>query len=325
MMNTQCTILQLHGNAITSQGIMILVDALLHNNTTLKDLWLSNNCVSDLGVQTLTRTFLANDSTLMQLHLGSNCITDRGVQYLAEILKRNRTLTDLWLYNNQIGDQGVQLLANVLLNDNCNLKHLDLQWNKLVTDSSVNSLVKMLERNRSLERLNLRKCNLSVTEKKPDDTKNPNLVGDECTEDENEEDKDKNNGEKLRNTTAALNQHRVIMKRIHLVSRDVSIQHHDRFQLGASTNQKESDDDEAMTNTNSNLNQICSPESAEDASQAGSFLSEMETEIYDCRDAMEPTKKRSRPKIDDGNDGEEGDFGSSVSDVLSGTQSIKNG
>ncbi len=38
--------------------------------------------------------------------------------------------------------------------------------------------------------------------------------------------------------------------------------------------------------------QICSPESAEDASQAGSLPSEMETEIYDCREALEPKKKR---------------------------------
>ncbi|CAF3022682.1 unnamed protein product [Rotaria sp. Silwood2] len=73
---------------------------------------------------------------------------------------------------------------------------------------------------------------------------------------------------------------------------------------------------------------ICSPESAEDASQVGSLPSEMETEIYDCRDAMGSKKKRSRPNIDGGDDDddeeEEGDFNSSVSDVLSGTGSAKN-
>jgi hypothetical protein len=79
---------------------------------------------------------------------------------------------------------------------------------------------------------------------------------------------------------------------------------------------------------------ICSPESAEDASQAGSLPSEMETEIYDCRDTLEPKKKRSRHNTDDGDDDdddeddeeeeEEGDFGSSASDVLSETGSAKN-
>jgi hypothetical protein len=77
---------------------------------------------------------------------------------------------------------------------------------------------------------------------------------------------------------------------------------------------------------------VCSPESAEDASQAGSLPSEMETEIYDCRETLEPKKKRSRHNTDEGDDDddddddeeEEGDFGSSASDVLSETGSAKN-
>jgi len=154
-MHKQCSILQLQGNAITSQGIIILIDALLNNSTTLQDLWLSNNCISDVGVQTLTSTFLLNNLTLKQLHLGSNCITDRGIQYLAEMLKSNCTLTDLWLYNNQITDQGVQNLTYILKTGNRNLKHLDLQWNKSITDWSINSFVNMLEQNRILGRLNL--------------------------------------------------------------------------------------------------------------------------------------------------------------------------
>jgi len=165
LMNKQCTILQLQGNAITSHGITILVDALLNNSITLKDLWLSNNCISDLGVQTLTSTFLSHNSTLKQLHLGSNCITDRGVQYLAEMLEQNTTLSDLWLYNNEITDIGVRDLAYTIMEENRHLKHLDLQWNKSITDSSINSLVNMLEHNRILARLNLRKCNLSITGK----------------------------------------------------------------------------------------------------------------------------------------------------------------
>jgi Ran GTPase-activating protein (RanGAP) involved in mRNA processing and transport len=164
-MYKQCSILQLQGNAITSQGIIILIDALLNNSTTLQDLWLSNNCISDLGVQTLTTTFLLNNLTLKQLHLGSNCITDNGVQHLAEMLKSNYTLTDLWLYNNQITDQGAQNLIKVLKSDNRTLKHIDLQWNKSITDLSINSIVNMLGSNRILERINLRKCSLSIASK----------------------------------------------------------------------------------------------------------------------------------------------------------------
>jgi Ran GTPase-activating protein (RanGAP) involved in mRNA processing and transport len=81
------------------------------------------------------------------------------------MLKANGTLTDLWIYNNQITDQGVIYLSGILKNGNRSLKHLDLQWNKLVTDSSVKALVNMLEHNRILERLNFRKCSLSVAGK----------------------------------------------------------------------------------------------------------------------------------------------------------------
>lgn len=75
---------------------------------------------------------------------------------------------------------------------------------------------------------------------------------------------------------------------------------------------------------------LCSPESVEEASQAGSLPSEMETEIYDGRNALESKKKRSRQNTDDDDEEdeedeeEEGDFPSSTSDVISETGSAKN-
>ena len=49
--------------------------------------------------------------------------------------------------------------------ENRTLKHIDLQWNKLITDTSVNAIINMLQNNRILERINLRKCNLSMGKK----------------------------------------------------------------------------------------------------------------------------------------------------------------
>lgn len=161
-MNKKCTVLQRQGNTITSQGINTLLEGLSNNSSTLQDLWLSNNCISDLGVRTLVDEFLDRISTLKHLHLGSNCITNKGVECLTEFLEMNHTLTDLWLYNNQINDIGVRHLMMGLKTENRSLKHVDLQWNKSITDTSVNIIISMLESNRSLERLNLRKCNLSI-------------------------------------------------------------------------------------------------------------------------------------------------------------------
>ena len=160
--NKSCLSLQLQGNAITSQGINILADSLLKNFSNLHDLWLSNNCISDGGVLILVRTFLSKNSTLKQLHLGSNCITDKGVAYLTDWLRSNSSLTDLWLYNNQITNSGARCLAHVLRARNRHLKHLDLQWNKSITDTGAYAFINMLADNTILERLNLRKCNLST-------------------------------------------------------------------------------------------------------------------------------------------------------------------
>ncbi|CAF0871243.1 unnamed protein product [Adineta ricciae] len=106
------------------------------------------------------------------------------------------------------------------------------------------------------------------------------------------------------------------------IEKDVR-QHHDD---GGNRNDHEMD-----TSKKRYSEKVCSPESAEDASQAGSLPSEMETEIYDCREAMRPKKKRARHNTDDGDDDddddeeeEECDFGSSASDVLSETGSVKN-
>ncbi|CAF1025265.1 unnamed protein product [Adineta steineri] len=165
MMNKNYSVIQLQGNVITSQGITDLIQVLLHNSTTLIDLWLSNNCISDLGVETLFNSYLSTNPTLKQLHLGSNCIGDRGVEYITCMLAENRKLTDLWLYNNNITDNSARKLTNVLRQVNRTLKHLDLQWNKSITDSSVECFVIMLKCNQTLERLNLRKCGLSINGK----------------------------------------------------------------------------------------------------------------------------------------------------------------
>ncbi len=77
------------------------------------------------------------------------------------MLKTNTTLTHLHLSKNEIGNEGRKLLANILAHHNTTLKLLDLQANKLVSDSSVDPLIQMLKHNQSLEKLSVRDCNLS--------------------------------------------------------------------------------------------------------------------------------------------------------------------
>jgi Ran GTPase-activating protein (RanGAP) involved in mRNA processing and transport len=95
------------------------------------------------------------------LNLSHNNIGDEGANYLTEVLKVKRTLNQLYLNDNRISDRGVQLLANALCDPATELQKLYLHNNQLISDSSVDYLVDMLKRNRSLNALWLINCNLT--------------------------------------------------------------------------------------------------------------------------------------------------------------------
>ncbi len=164
IINKQCKKLFLSSNQISSEGVSTLVNV-LRNIPTLEELYLDCNRVSDLGVQLLAQGISHDNTNLKVLYLGSNGITQEGAYHLAEMLKTNQTLRRLNLSENNIGDQGVQLLANALNRHNRTLIHLDLNSNKLESDSTVDSLINMLNYNRSLEQLRVCNCNLSETSK----------------------------------------------------------------------------------------------------------------------------------------------------------------
>jgi hypothetical protein len=160
IINKQCKTLWLSNNKITSAGTSIIAKT-LNKNTTVEVLLLNYNQVGDTGVHFLTETLSLNNSCLRELYLTSTGITDNGAEYLAEMLKINTTLRGLFLAENNIGDQGIEFLANTLVNHNKTLEKMDLAANKLVTDSSLNSLAKMLTQNSSLFILYINNCNLS--------------------------------------------------------------------------------------------------------------------------------------------------------------------
>ncbi|CAF4772514.1 unnamed protein product [Rotaria sp. Silwood1] len=145
----QCTELRLKQNKITSQGALILADALRHN-IKLRELYLYGNQISDIGSRSLAQAFSVKHSTLIRLSLGSNGITDEGARYFADMLKINRTLRHLLLSANKIGDRGCSQLANTLIYYNTTLERLDLDSNRAVTDSSVSNFVAMIRTNDNL-------------------------------------------------------------------------------------------------------------------------------------------------------------------------------
>jgi Ran GTPase-activating protein (RanGAP) involved in mRNA processing and transport len=86
------------------------------------------------------------------LDLFKNKITSKGVLYLSEMLKVNGTLRILNLRWNQIDDDGAKSLFDVLKDGNRTLEHLHLDLNQ-ITDKSVESILKMINANRTLKLL----------------------------------------------------------------------------------------------------------------------------------------------------------------------------
>jgi Ran GTPase-activating protein (RanGAP) involved in mRNA processing and transport len=162
--NKQCKVLSLQSNKITSIGISILAEA-LSNNNTLETLYLGNNYISDDGVYSLVNILSTHNNTLKTLVLQKNRITDKGVRYLARMLEVNQTLSWLYLGENEISDEGVRILSKAMESQYNTLEMLVLSSNSLLTDLSVDYLLKMIKNNQSLKKLWIDNCNLSDTGK----------------------------------------------------------------------------------------------------------------------------------------------------------------
>jgi len=129
--------LNICGNNIADQGILLMSDALKDVNCKLTKLDLSYNNMTDQGVVQLCVALKHVDCELAELDLSSNNITDQGVKHLSDALKDvNCELAKLDLSDNSITDQGVLRLCEVLKDVNCKLTVLNLSSTK-ITDQGV--------------------------------------------------------------------------------------------------------------------------------------------------------------------------------------------
>jgi hypothetical protein len=158
IIDKQCMKLDLMYNEITQRGVSILADALC-NNKYLEEFNISHNNISDSGVRDLASAI--NSSALKYVDLAQNDISDEGAKYLAEMLTTNTNMLELSLSQNRIGNYGVKLLADALIHSNTCLELLNLSANTDIDDESIDSVVNMMEHNRSLKKLDLRHNNIS--------------------------------------------------------------------------------------------------------------------------------------------------------------------
>jgi hypothetical protein len=146
----QCRVLGLRENKLTSQGAIVIGQS-LKNNLTLEELYVTKVRLGSEGIRTLAMSLSnRNNLVLKKLCLNHVGITDDDVQHIAKMLETNQSLTHLWLPKNNITDRGIQSLAKVLIKTNKTLQVLALEWNKFRNDLTVNILVEMIEKNKTL-------------------------------------------------------------------------------------------------------------------------------------------------------------------------------
>ena len=122
---------------------------------------LAFSSIEDTGtkilMQSLCRSLDPNSKITghLNLRMYSNRIIGEGASYIAKALITTRALRKLDLWNNPIGDQGLKFIAEArktntsfikLDLDNCSLK---------ITDENSPTFTKMLQRNKTLRKLNL--------------------------------------------------------------------------------------------------------------------------------------------------------------------------
>ena len=117
--------------------------------------------LSDTGVKILMQSLCRNldphseISGHLHMIIWCNEITGVGASYIAEALRTTRTLRKLDLWRNPIGDKGLQYIAEALTT-NTSLTVLSLDNCRLrITEESGPALTEMLQRNKTLRKLNL--------------------------------------------------------------------------------------------------------------------------------------------------------------------------
>ena len=135
----KCSGLILRDNALTADGVRMIVDTILAGRTSLKYLSLSSN--PDIG--------------------------DTGIEHIVRLLQKSRSMIFLALPRTGMSDRGVRLLADVLCGVDPespippSLEKLYISFNKDITDESLEALLQILEQNRKLKVLALQHCSLS--------------------------------------------------------------------------------------------------------------------------------------------------------------------
>jgi len=182
--NQTLQVLDLRGNAISDTAGPALAN-LLQQNTSLSKLILEDNDIGNAGLQTICQGLQESNASLDKLNLRGNRFSD----YYQPLALLSHTIRVLDLSENQVGKDGAVVLGELLSHNSCPLEHLILESTQLDSDGiaelvsqlqynnntsllslhlgqnvmdvrSANAVARMLQRNATLQSLNLSSCHI---------------------------------------------------------------------------------------------------------------------------------------------------------------------
>ncbi|XP_058012659.1 ribonuclease inhibitor isoform X1 [Ahaetulla prasina] len=129
------------------------LSVLLTSNQELTELNLSNNELGDAGVDALCKGLLNPNCKLQKLWLRNCNLTKACCEKLRSVVTKS-PLTELHLGDNSLGTSGGKALCQGLVDSNCQLESLQLQFCDL-TKENIDALCSVLSVKSSLQMLNL--------------------------------------------------------------------------------------------------------------------------------------------------------------------------
>ncbi|XP_027809278.3 ribonuclease inhibitor isoform X2 [Marmota flaviventris] len=111
------------------------ISSALRVNPSLTELSLRTNELGDAGVHLVLQGLQSPICKIQKLSLQNCCLTEAGCGVLPGVLRSLSTLRELHLNDNPLGDAGLRLLCEGLLDPQCHLEKLQLEYCNLTAAS----------------------------------------------------------------------------------------------------------------------------------------------------------------------------------------------
>ena len=163
--NKRFRYLDLSENFINEEGAEILGE-FLNQNKTLQRLILNNNDLENFkkaGIQSICKN-LENHPNIQILDFSSMIVTGCG-EYVGNLLKKTKSIKSIMLRDCSLNLRDIQNICKALCLPEVShtIINIDLSFNDLASDKSIEEIGKMIKVNKTLTRLNLEKMNLNMS------------------------------------------------------------------------------------------------------------------------------------------------------------------